>query len=288
MAKKFMSKKEYNNFIYYVEREEVYTNYRPELADKAHNIVWAILEGRKIPHCVSVEEANLLARWGHAGVTAHYECGHVEEEPPCWEHLRSTREWVEYGEYPVLHMEVEGECEHCLLITEAKEMEASVDPRFNNLRWIHCLDAYRGKTANTIRQHVKGFNSLDNNAEVCCTDAAHMAGSVGLVLAGTVTGVFDYDCWSEVSEEGKRYATRASFVGADYEGFWPTPEHSYYEAWVKDAQVEEVIISERILSRHPRRLKAAYELADKYKVPLRVFERDEVIYDASYEAWAEA
>jgi hypothetical protein len=289
MTKKMMNKKEYANFIYYVEREEAYTNYnRPNWAAEAHNIVWAILEGRIIPHCVSIREARLLVRRGHAGVVAHYKCGHTEEDPMQWEYLHPTREWAEYdGELPVLHMEVEEKCDQCMLVADAMEMEASMDHRFNGLRWIHCLDAYRGKGAETIRQHVKGFNALGSSAEVCCTDAAHMAGSVGIVVSGTVTGVFDYDCWSEISDEGKRYATRASFVGDKYEEFWPTPEHSYYEAWVKDAYVEEVIISEGILENHPRRLEAAYELADRYHVPLRVFERDEVIYDASYEAYAE-
>lgn len=289
MATKFMTKKEYKNFMMYLENEEAYSHYnRPDLAGEAHDIAWAILEGRIIPHCVSVKEARLLARRGHAGVVAHYKCGHTEEDPQQWEYLHSTKMWVEYGEeYPVLHMEVKEDCDQCMLVADAMEMEASMDPRFNGLRWIHCLDAYRGKGAETIRQHVKGFDALGSSAEVCCTDAVHMAGSVGIVVSGTVTGVFNYDCWSEISDEGKRYATRASFVGNKYEEFWPTPEHSYYEAWVKDAHVEEVIISEEILKNHPRRLETAYELANQYRAPLRVFERDEVIYDASYEAYAE-
>jgi len=271
MAKKIMTNKEYKFFMEYVGKYLAYSNYgKHDYACEMHDVIYAFMEGRSIPHRVTVEDARQLERAGVIAKTVHFSCGHTDD---VWEDVGLTpvESWVEYeGDNPVLHEAVREVCDTCLSIEEAYEMEANMDQRFHQQRWIHSLDAYRGKVADTIREHFEGFKALNWEAEVCCTDAAHMAGSVGLVIKGTVTGVFDYDCWSIVSPEGKRYASRARSL--EYGEYAPSKNKAYYESWVKNAQVEEVIVRKDIISSHPKRWAMAKEMAMELGVNIRVFE----------------
>lgn len=172
------------------------------------------------------------------------------------------------------HSDVNNKCDTCSAfeiaceeqehVDEAIEQEKMIDPRYNDCIWVHCLDAYRGKDMRNIIEHANCL--FDNNGfELCCSDPDYLCGSIGVTVQGTVTGAFDYDCYSEIDKNtGKRYSTRANFIGDDIEKI-SSDHNDYHEVWVKDFMIKEIVVRPTV---RDTVLSFARKLARCHNIPL--------------------
>lgn len=260
----------------------------PERLAKAQEDYLSLLCGEEVKMTPVLATVLEMDGYETAGIQEVYACGHtVRQEGFCFDHncCQSSYVMVEGRLYSV--DKIEEVCPVCI----AQEQEKAVDARFHELTWIHALDAYRGRSAQVIQEHMDDLMQHPSY-EVCCSNYREMAGEVAVILKGTVTGVFSYDCWSLVDQNtGKRYSTRATFIGDDYDTAPNKIEGQYAEAWVKDFCVQNIVITENIAVNHPRRLKVVKEMARKYRLPVFIRrwddnndeEYEELFFDPEFE-----
>jgi hypothetical protein len=157
-----------------------------------------------------------------------------------------------------------------------KEMENAVDPAFSEASWVHSLDAYAGCDFESVYEH--GMDLCSHPEwEVCCSEMGNPVGKIAIIVKGTVTGVFDFDCYSYVGAEGKRVNSRARFIGADFKDWTQKIKGGYAEVWVRDIEPLRIEIAPEIITHHPRRLEAVKKLARRND--LLVYCQERVVYD---------
>jgi hypothetical protein len=229
------------------------------------------------------EVCDVILRGRNIGVpvdfTAVYKCGceiwvRKESDLPRGAEIIGT-EAEKKGEEWAVRLLLSTSCFEC----GALEKEALVNPALNQEEWVHSLDAYSGWGAEDILEH--GMDLCAHPEwEICCSESGNPVGQAAIILKGTVTGLWNYDCASYIGKHGKRVNSRSRFIGDNVE--WSKEvKGSYAEAWVKDIIPQRMIVTENLL-RHPDRLDAVKVVARRNNLLVYLFKDGremEAIYD---------
>ena len=108
---------------------------------------------------------------------------------------------------------------------------------------------------------------------------------------GGLTGLFDGDCWSEIDSQGNRYATRSTPIDID-DLFDLRADENYFhreycEAWIKDARIVGVWITDSAARRWHDVRDAMQSIANDLGVDLSIVQVGDC-YDCRYDDMAVA
>lgn len=168
---------------------------------------------------------------------------------------------------------------------------ANHSPILDGLTYAHGLSAYRG--SRSVREIFRSVDDIQSHPEweLCCTDTIYndksLVGEYGLYVKGTLTGLYDGDCWSEIDSQGNRYATRSNPIDlddlfdirADGENY---SHREYCEAWVKDVRIVGVWITDSAARRWSDVRDAMQSIADGLGVDLSIVQVHDS-YDCRYD-----
>nr|DAE83082.1 MAG TPA: hypothetical protein [Caudoviricetes sp.] len=203
------------------------------------------------------------------------------------------------------HITISTVCDACACDTyhaqEAAERSAALsawrdnhNPILDGLTYAHGLSAYRGsRSVHEIFRSVDEIRSYPE-WELCCTDTIYgdnsLVGEYGIYVKGTLTGLFEGDCWSEIDSQGNRYATRSNPIDLDDLFDLRACENNsrnYCEAWIKNASIVGVWITDRAARRWADVRDAMQSIANDLGVQLSIVQvRDS--YDSRYDDMAVA
>lgn len=204
------------------------------------------------------------------------------------------------------HVTIHAVCDDCACAAyhaqEAAERSAALSAWRNNhspildeLTYAHGLSAYRG--SRSVQEIFRSVDEIQSHPEweLCCTDTIYndqsLVGEYGLYVKGELTGLFNGDCWSEIDSHGNRYATRSNPIDLDDLFDLRAGENNYHreycEAWVKDARIVGVWITDKAARRWHDVRDAMQSIANNLGVDLSIMQvRDS--YDCRYDDMAAA
>ena len=168
-------------------------------------------------------------------------------------------------------------------------------PILDGLTWAHGLSAYRG--SRSVQEIFRSVDEIRSHPEweLCCVDTIYgdksLVGEYGLYVKGGLTGLFDGDCWSEIDSQGNRYATRSNPIDIDDLFDLRADENyshrEYCEAWVKDARIVGVWITDSAARRWVDVRDAMQSIANDLGVDLSIVQVHDS-YDCRYDDMAAA
>ena len=197
-------------------------------------------------------------------------------------------------------------CDNCIVDAEEEaELQEARDavnvwrnnhnPILDGLTYAHGLSAYRG--SRSVQEIFHSVDEIQSHPEweLCCVDTIYgdksLVGEYGLYVKGELTGLFDGDCYSEIDSQGNRYATRSTPIDLDDLFDCRAGENyshrNYCEAWIKNAKIVGVWITEKAARRWADVRDAMQSIADDLGVALSIVQVHDG-YDCHYDDMAVA